>query len=187
VRTGVVCNIVDFGAFVDLGGVDGLLHVSELDWRRVSHPSDVLSVGDEVEVYILSVDPERGRIGLSRRRLLPDPWPVGTERLREGQIIEGTVTGAVDGGVYVDLGSGVQGLLRLSDISRGDEARAGLEPGSSIRVRVLHVDEMGRRVSLGLPPVTTVKPWSRVVSLWREVLDLVANRRRADRIGQKSR
>ncbi|MDY6878113.1 MAG: S1 RNA-binding domain-containing protein [Chloroflexota bacterium] len=93
VRTGVVCNMVKFGAFVDLGGVDGLLYISELAWRHVMHPGEVLSVGDEVEVYVLSVDREREHIGLSRKRLLSDPWPLVANRLRVGQVVEGTVTG----------------------------------------------------------------------------------------------
>ena len=151
VRTGIVRNIVDFGAFVDLGGVDGLIHVSELDWRPVLHPSGVLSVGDKVKVYILSVDQERERIGLSRKRLLSDPWPVVTEDLSEGQVVEGTVTRAVDRGVYVDLGDGVEGLLHISG---GDEVRMGLEPGSSIRVRVLQVDRQRRRISLAAASCT---------------------------------
>ena len=187
VQTGIVRNVVDFGAFVDLGGMDGLIHVSELDWRYVPHPSDVLNVGDEVKVYILSVDQERGRIGLSRKRLLPDPWPVVTEDLSEGQVVEGTVTGAVDHGVCVDLGDGVEGLLYVSEMSGGDEVRVSLEPGSSIRVHVLQVDHQRRRILLGLLPVAPVTLWSRVVSLWREALDLVANRRRADRMGQGKR
>jgi small subunit ribosomal protein S1 len=112
---------------------------------------------------------------LSRKRLLPDPWSVATKRLHEGQIVKGTVTRPTDRGVYVDLGDGVEGLLHVSDMSEGDEARVGLEPDAAIRVRVLQVDLQRRRISLGLPPVAPDTLWSRVVSWWREVLHLVAN------------
>jgi small subunit ribosomal protein S1 len=150
VRTGVVCNLVAFGAFVDLGGVDGLIHISELDWRYVARPSEVLSVGDEVEVYVLSVDRERERIGLSRKRLLPDPWPLVAKRLRAGQVVEGTVTKVVRFGVFVDLGEGVEGLIHNSEMPDGKANRLNLEPGSPIRVRVLKINHWRRRIALSL-------------------------------------
>jgi small subunit ribosomal protein S1 len=150
VRTGIVCNLVDFGAFVDLGGVDGLIHISELDWRHVTHPSEVLSVGDEVEVYVLSVDRERERIGLSRKRLLPDPWPLVAKLLRAGQVVEGTVTKVVRFGVFVDLGEGVEGLVHNSEMPDGKASRLNLEPGSPIRVRVLKINHWRRRIALSL-------------------------------------
>jgi small subunit ribosomal protein S1 len=153
VRDGVVRNIVDFGAFVDIGGVDGLIHVSELDWKRVNHPSEVLKVGDEIQVYVLSVDRERKRVGLSRKRLLPDPWPLVTEFLDEGEIVPGTITNVVDFGAFVDVGDGVEGLVHVSQIPGGDETRAHLEVGSSVRVRVLGVDPWRRRISLSLSQV----------------------------------
>ena len=95
VRTGIVRNLVDFGAFVDLGGLDGLIHISELDWKHVDHPSEVLSVGDEIEVYVLNVDRKRERVTLSRKRLLPDPWQPLAATLDEGEIVEGTITDVV--------------------------------------------------------------------------------------------
>jgi small subunit ribosomal protein S1 len=116
VRTGIVRNLVDFGAFVDLGGVDGLIHISELDWAHVECPSDVLNVGDEVEVYVLDVDREEERVALSRKRLLPDPWGRVTETLHEGDIIEGVVTSIAPFGVFVDIGQGVEGLVHNSEI-----------------------------------------------------------------------
>ncbi len=150
VRTGVVCNLVKFGAFVDLGGVDGLIHISELDWRHVTHPSKVLSVGDAVEVYVLSVDRERERVGLSRKRVLPDPWPLVASRLCVGQVVEGTVTKVVEFGMFVDLGEGVEGLVRTSEMSGGEASYAELEPGSSIKVRVLEINRWRRRIALSL-------------------------------------
>jgi len=153
VRTGVVRNLVEFGAFVDLGGVDGLIHISELDWRHVEHPSEVLSVGDEVEVYVLSVDRERERIGLSRKRLLPDPWPLVAKRLHVGQQVEGTVTNVARFGVFVDVGDGVEGLVHVSEIPGGDASCAGLEPGSPVTVRVLKIDQWRQRIALSLRSV----------------------------------
>jgi small subunit ribosomal protein S1 len=150
VRTGVVTSLVDFGAFVDLGGADGLIHVSELDWRHVRRPEQVLSVGDEVEVYVLSVDRKKARIGLSRKRLLPDPWFAVTEALQVGQDAEGTVTNVVDFGAFVDLGDGVEGLIHVSEMPRGDETRTDLAPGSRVTVRVLEIDQDRRRIRLSL-------------------------------------
>jgi small subunit ribosomal protein S1 len=158
VQTGVVRNLVKFGAFVDLGGVDGLIHISELDWRHIAHPSEVLSVGEEVEVYVLSVDRERERIGLSRKRLLPDPWPGVVKEIRTGQVIQGTVTKAVDFGVFVDVGEGVEGLLHVSEIPGEEGAYRDLEPGSLIAVRVLDINHWRRRISLSLQQVSQDSP-----------------------------
>jgi small subunit ribosomal protein S1 len=150
VRTGTVRNLVEFGAFVDLGGVDGLIHISELDWRHVTHPREVLNTDDQVEVYILSVDRERERVGLSRKRLLPDPWPLVANRLHVGQVIEGTVTKVADFGIFVDVGEGVEGLVHSSQMHNGKAEYANLGPGSSITVRVLKTDRWRRRIALGL-------------------------------------
>jgi len=158
VRTGVVCNLVKFGAFVDLGGLDGLIHISELDWRHVTHPSEVLSVGDEVEVYVLSVDRERERVGLSRKRVLPDPWPLVAKRLRVGQVVEGTVTKVVKFGMFVDLGEGVEGLVHTSEMPGGETSYAELEPGSPIKIRVLEINRWRRRIALSLRGITQPAP-----------------------------
>jgi small subunit ribosomal protein S1 len=153
VRTGVVRNLVEFGAFVDLGGVDGLIHVSELDWKHVSHPSEVLSMGDEVEVYVLKVDRQRERISLSRKRLLPDPWPRAAERLHVGQVIEGVVTNVAGFGIFVDLGEGVEGLVHASEIPDGETGSASFKSGSPITVRVLRINRWQRRIALSLKDV----------------------------------
>ena len=155
VRTGTVSNLVDFGAFVDLGGVDGLIHISELDWKHVNHPREVLSVGEEVEVYVLSVDRERERIGLSRKRLLPDPWHRVTEGLHERDVVEGTVTGVVDFGAFVDLGEGVEGLIHVSEMPDGEATRSELEEGMPIIVRVLEIDQWRHRIALRLEEVAS--------------------------------
>lgn len=153
VRTGVVRNLVDFGAFVDLGGMDGLIHISELDWKHVDHPSEVLSEGDEVDVYVLDVDRERERIALSRKRLLPDPWYQVMEKLHPGDVVEGTVTNVVDFGAFVDLGKGVEGLVHTSEMPGGEAACSELKPGSTVTVRVLDIDEWQRRIALRLEQV----------------------------------
>jgi small subunit ribosomal protein S1 len=156
VRTGVVRNLVAYGAFVDLGGVDGLIHISQLDWSHLDHPSDVLTVGEELEVQILSVDQERERIELSRKCLLPDPWPVVTEALEVDQVVEGRVTNVVDFGAFVDIGQGVEGLVHTSEMPDGRAtcARLGLE--APIKVRVLDVDRAKRRLALSLRGVPDV-------------------------------
>jgi len=150
VRTGTVTNLVRFGAFVDLGGIDGLVHISELDWQHVQHPSEVLEVGDELEVYVLSVDRERQRIGLSRKRLLPDPWNVVTSALQVGRIAEGTVTNLADFGAFVDLGQGVEGLVHVSEMPAGIATMDELQPGAQISVRVLEIDTDRHRIALSL-------------------------------------
>jgi small subunit ribosomal protein S1 len=149
-RTGVVRNLVDYGAFVDLGGIDGLIHISELDWRHLDHPSDVLAVGDEIEVKVLSVDQERERIELSRKRLLPDPWPVVVAELEVDQVVEGCVTNVVDFGAFVDIGDGVEGLVHTSEMPRGEVTCAELAHEAPIKVRVLSIDSARRRLALSL-------------------------------------
>jgi small subunit ribosomal protein S1 len=158
VRTGIVSNLVDFGAFVDLGGVDGLIHISELDWKHINHPSEVLGVGDEIEVYILSVDRERERIALSRKRLLPDPWQHVTETLDEGEVVEGTVTGVVSFGAFVEIGKGVEGLVHTSEMPGGQATRSDLEPGAPVTVRVLEIDEEEHQVALRLQDAEVLQP-----------------------------
>jgi small subunit ribosomal protein S1 len=150
VRTGVVRNIVDFGVFVDLGGIDGLIHISELDWAHVEHPSEVLNVGDEVEVYVLDVDREEERIGLSRKRLLPDPWEQVAATLHEGDIVEGIVTSIAPFGVFVDVGHGVEGLVHNSEIPGGDAVQFNLKAGMPVTVTVLSVDRWEKQISLRL-------------------------------------
>jgi len=162
IRTGVVSNIVDFGAFIDLGGVDGLLHISEISWDHVGHPSDSLSIGDQIEVYVLDVDRERERIALSRKRLLPDPWNTVTENLHSGDVTEGTVTHTTDFGAFVDIGSGVEGLAHISEMPDGEQGLASLESGTLVKVKILHIDTHQRRVSLRIegddPAAEDVEP-----------------------------
>jgi small subunit ribosomal protein S1 len=153
VRTGIVRNLVDFGAFVDLGSLDGLIHISELDWKHVNHPGEVLSVGDEIEVYVLSVDRERERVTLSRKRLLPDPWQRVTATLDQGEVIEGTVTDVVPLGAFIEIGKGVEGLVHTSEMAGGRATCSDLKPGSPVTVRVLEIDEGERQIALRLQDV----------------------------------
>jgi ribosomal protein S1 len=160
VRTGVVRKLVNFGAFVDLGGMDGLIHISELDWRYVTHPREVLSVGDEVEVYVLNVDREHERVGLSRKRMLPDPWISVIEELQIGQIVDGVVSGMADFGIFVDIGEGVEGLVHVSEMPDREAIYKELDSGDPIRVRVLEIDRWRRRIALSLRGVERMVPSS---------------------------
>ena len=146
VRTGTVTGLRDFGAFVDLGGADGLIHISELSWRRVKHPSEVLAVGQEVEVEVLKVDRESKRIGLSLKRRQPDPWQRVAERFQAGQVVTGTLTRLAPFGAFVDLGEGVEGLLPTNQIT----GQAGIEEGSTVRVKILNVEPERQRIGLAL-------------------------------------
>ena len=150
---GVVRNLVDFGAFVDLGGIDGLIHISELAWQHVKHPKDVLRVGEEIEVYVLDVDRERERVALSRKRVLPDPFTLITERLNEGDVITGVVTNAVSFGLFVDVGEGVEGLVHTSEIPAAWADSQALEPGARVQVKVLSMDPVEQQVALHLERV----------------------------------
>ncbi len=151
VRTGVVTGLRDFGAFVDLGGADGLIHISELSWRRVKHPSEVLTIGQEIEVEVLKVDREAKRIGLSLKRRQPDPWQRVAERFQPGQTIEGTVTRLAPFGAFVDLGEGIEGLLPSNQIA----GRNDVLENSAVRVRVLNVEPERQRVGLALQEVVS--------------------------------
>jgi len=145
---GTVTGLRDFGAFVNLGGADGLIHVSELAWHRVDHPRDVLKVGEEIDVYVLNLDRESNRIALSRKRLLRDPWESASERYHEGQLVEGTVTNVVDFGAFVALDNGLEGLLHLSEMGDGSlkEPHSYVQKGDRLSLRISHLEPEKRRV-----------------------------------------
>jgi small subunit ribosomal protein S1 len=150
VRTGTVSNLCDFGAFVDLGGIDGLVHISELSWEHVNHPRDVLRVGQEVKVEVLRVDPERQRIGLSLKRTQPDPWTSIASRYSAGQVIEGVVTHLAKFGAFVEMEPGVEGLVHVSELAEGaiDDPAQVVSEGERLTVLILDVDPQQRRISL---------------------------------------
>jgi small subunit ribosomal protein S1 len=145
---GTVTGLRDFGAFVNLGGADGLIHVSELAWHRVDHPRDVLKVGDEIDVYVLSLDRQSNRIALSRKRLLPDPWEHALESYHEGMLVEGTVTNVVDFGAFIALDDGLEGLLHLSEMGDGTlkEPYSYVKKGDRLQLRISRLEPEQRRV-----------------------------------------
>ena len=157
--TGKVVSLVDFGAFVDIGGVDGLIHISNLDRNYVSHPSEVLSVGDEVKVRIDEVNIERERISLNRAVLQPDPWDEIDEHYSIGDLVTGTVSNIADFGVFVEIPNNLEGLVHISEMSTyGVSNPADLvAPGDEILVRILDIDRGQQRISLSVDAVTVAE------------------------------
>jgi len=152
IRTGIVKRLADFGAFVDLGGVDGLLHVSELSYGRVKHPSEVVHEGQEIKVKVLKVDRENERISLGYKQTLPDPWQEVTTRYPEGSIVEGKVVRLAPFGAFVELEPGVDGLVHISQLADRRVAKPEdvVTPGQEVRVKVLGVNPEAHRISLSL-------------------------------------
>ena len=149
---GVVTNLCSFGAFVDLGGLEGLIHVSELSWGRVEHPKDVLETGQPVEVYVINVDRNRGRVGLSLKRLQPDPWLFVEERYQVGQVVEGVITHVVDFGAFARVEDGLEGLIHVSELADRDilNPRSVVNVGDTVKALVINVDSERRRMGLSL-------------------------------------
>lgn len=152
VREGVVSSVVNFGAFVDLGGMDGLVHVSELSWQHVNHPSEVVKVGDKVTVKVLEVDRDRERISLSIRQTLEDPWEVFVREHEVGHVVEGQVIKTVPFGAFVSVAEGVEGLVHVSEIAihRVESPELELSIGQRVQVKITELDEERRRVSLSI-------------------------------------
>lgn len=151
-RAGTVSSVVNFGAFVDLGGMDGLVHVSELSWQHVNHPSEVVKVGDKVMIKVLEIDRERERISLSIRQTLEDPWVVFSRDHQVGSVVEGVVTKTVPFGAFVSLGDGVEGLVHVSEIAihRVESPELELSLGQKVSVKITEMEEERRRVSLSI-------------------------------------
>ncbi len=152
VRDGVVSSVVNFGAFVDLGGMDGLVHVSELSWQHVSHPSEIVNVGDKVKVKVLEVDRDRERISLSIRQTREDPWDEFARDVEVGAVVDGEVTKTVPFGAFVSVSDGVEGLVHVSEIAVHHVPSPELELsiGQQVRVKVTEIDMERRRVSLSI-------------------------------------
>ena len=148
---GTVSSIVDFGAFVDLGGIDGLIHISELSWNHVNHPSEVVKVGQEVEVQVLDVDLNRERISLGLKQTTEDPWHTLVKKYPVGAIVEGTVTKLVTFGAFVDLGEGIEGLVHISEMAKQhvDQPSQVCAVGDPVQVKVMEID-LDRRISLSM-------------------------------------
>lgn len=152
IRTGVVSSVCDFGAFVDIGGADGLVHLSEISWSRVKHPSEVLKVGEKVQVYILSIDNDRKRIALSIKRTQSEPWTRAGERYQLGQIVEGTITQLASFGAFARIEDGIEGLIHISEM--GDERiqhpKEIVAEGQTVQARIIRIDPARKRMGLSL-------------------------------------
>lgn len=161
VRSGSVKNITDFGGFIDLGGLDGLLHITDISWGRIGHPSEVLTIGDEVEVKVLNYDQERERISLGMKQLLPHPWENVEERYPHDERVQGKVVSITDYGAFVELEEGVEGLVHISEMSWTQHIRHPskvLSIGEEVTVVILNVDREEQKISLGLKQVQP-DPW----------------------------
>jgi len=151
VREGVVTSVCDFGVFVDIGGADGLVHLSELSWSRVRHPSDLFHVGDRTTVMVMSVDADHRRIALSIKRTLPEPWSNADTLFQANQVVTGTVTQSATFGTFVRLAEGIEGLIHISELNNTPaEQRPALTVGDSVTVRIVRVDVGRRRIGLSL-------------------------------------
>jgi small subunit ribosomal protein S1 len=162
VVTGKVVKLVDFGAFVDLNGVDGLVHISQLSWKKTQHPSELVKIGDEIEVKVIDVDVERQRVSLSRKALLPGPWQTIQDELKAGDYIEGVVTRLVDFGAFVKLPMGVEGLVHTSQIGYAStqNPQDAIKPGDKVLLKVLDVNPERKRVALSMRQVPLEKQFS---------------------------
>jgi small subunit ribosomal protein S1 len=154
-RTGRITTITDFGVFVDLGGVEGLIHISELSWGRVCHPKDIVSIGDDIEVYTIQVDREKSRVALSVKRLHPNPWDSVHSRYQTGQTTKAIITNIVSFGAFARLEDGMDGLIHISEL--GDNASSQdieniLSEGQEVNVCILQIDSARQRLGLSLEP-----------------------------------
>jgi len=158
IKTGRVTSLADFGAFVNIDGADGLVHLSEISWERIEHPNEVLKVGQEVRVKVIAVDQERKRIGLSIRQLQPDPWTVKVSSLKEGQLVEGTITHLTKFGAFARLDEDLEGLIHISELSdqRINHPKEVVKEGDVVTLRVIKVDPERRRIGLSLRKVDSM-------------------------------
>lgn len=165
VLTGKVVNLVDFGAFISLGGVDGLIHLSELSWKRVRHPTDILDIGDEVEVLVMNVDSERNRIQLSRKALMQGPWDRIEENYVPGDLLHVKIVNVVDFGAFAQLPEGIHGLIHVSELGythAGDPLRT-IELGDEVLVKILNIDRNRERISLSMRQVPLEAQYDRAL------------------------
>ncbi len=158
VKTGRVTSLADFGAFVNIDGADGLVHLSEISWERIEHPGEVLKVGQEVKVKVIAVDQERKRIGLSIRQLQPDPWVVKVSNLKEGQLVEGTITHLTKFGAFAKLDEDLEGLIHISELSdqRINHPKEVVKEGDVVTLRIIKIDPERRRIGLSLRKVDSM-------------------------------
>ncbi|MHC6180502.1 30S ribosomal protein S1 [Clostridium sp. JNZ X4-2] len=151
-REGVVSRLTGFGAFIDLGGVDGLVHVSQLSWKRIKNPSEVVSIGDHVKVYVLDVDKEKNRISLSMKNREDNPWSKVNEKYKLDDIVQGTVIKIINIGAFVEIQSGLEGFVHISEISREHIVKPSdvLSVGDVVKVKILNIDAKANRMSLSI-------------------------------------
>jgi len=171
---GIVKNITDYGAFVDLGGIDGLLHITDLAWRRVKHPSEVLSVGDEVEAKVLKFDQEKNRVSLGMKQLGDDPWVNISRRYPQGTRLFGKVTNLTDYGAFVEIEAGIEGLVHVSEMdwtNKNVHPAKVVQLGDEVEVMILEIDEERRRISLGMKQCKP-NPWD----------EFAANHKKGDKV-----
>jgi len=168
---GRVVKVVDFGVFVDLDGIDGLIHVSQLAWKKVKHPSEAAKVGDEIEVKVIEIDHQRRRIGLSRKALLPGPWQTISEELKAGDYVEGIVTRLVEFGAFVKLPQGIEGLIHTSQIgySSHQVPQNAIKSGDKVLLKVLEVKPDRKRIALSMRQV----PIERQIAWSMDTMDIV--------------
>ncbi|HCM05054.1 MAG TPA: 30S ribosomal protein S1, partial [Oceanospirillales bacterium] len=156
-----VKNLTDYGAFVDLGGVDGLLHITDMAWKRIKHPSEIVAVGDEIDVKVLKFDRERNRVSLGLKQLGEDPWVEIKARYPENAIVTAKVTNLTDYGCFAELEEGVEGLVHVSEMdwtNKNVHPSKVVQVGDDVQVMVLDIDEERRRISLGIKQCT-MNPW----------------------------
>ena len=152
---GRVTSLCGFGAFVDIGGVEGLIHISELSWGRVNRPSDVVRPGDEVQVYVMGIEPEQQRVALSLKRLKPDPWTLVDQRYEVGQIIQAEITNVVSFGAFARVDDGLEGLIHISELAEGNflHPRNVVREGQQVKAYILNIDSTNHRLGLSLRQV----------------------------------
>src|SRR5205085_1086978 len=161
-RKGTVKNIAEFGAFVDLGGIDGLLHITDMSWGRIGHPSEMVSIDQEIEVQILHVDREKEKIALGLKQKTPSPWETVADKYPVGSVIKGTVVNLTNYGAFIEIEEGIDGLLHVSDMSwtrKISHPSELVEKGQEIECKVLSVDQQRRRIALGLKQLEE-DPWA---------------------------
>lgn len=162
IKGGRITSLADFGAFVDLGGAEGLIHLSELAWTQVSHPRDVLKVGDQVDVYVLNIDQERQRIGLSLKRLQPEPWSLALENYQPGQIVNAVITKLTNFGAFARIDNTLEGLIHISELSQKQvtHPREVVNEGDEVQVRIISIEPNRRRMGLSMKQASEEEAWS---------------------------
>jgi small subunit ribosomal protein S1 len=158
--TGVVSNLCDFGAFIDLGGIDGLIHISELSWGRVIHPREMLDIGQQVRVHVISVDRDNRRIALSLKRLHANPWATVEKRFDVGQVVSATITNVVDFGAFAQIEEGLEGLIHISELGEGQVSHPSevVHPDDQVLVRILRIDSANHRLALSMTETSAASP-----------------------------